>query len=66
MHEICADFPWWYMTILGSVDGFSRLPVSLGYVSNNKSKTLLSCFIKDEKPMVFPVGRNQIREKKIY
>ena len=34
------------MIIYGAVDGFSRLPVSLECVRNNKSETLLSCFIK--------------------
>ena len=46
MHEICVEFPWWCMTIFGAVDGFSRLPVSLECVSNNKSETLQSCFTK--------------------
>ena len=46
MHEISVEFPWWRMTIFGAVDGFSRLPVSLECVSNNKSETLLYCFMK--------------------
>ena len=46
MHEIWVQFPWWCMTIFGAVDRFSRLPVSLKCVSNNKSEALLSSFIK--------------------
>ena len=34
------------MTIFGAVNGFSRFPVFLKCVSNNKSETLLSCFMK--------------------
>ena len=54
MHEICVEFPWWCMTVFGAVDGFSRLPVSLECVSNNKSETLLSCFIKSVKTYGIP------------
>ena len=36
----------WCMIIFGAVDGFSRLPVSLERVRNNKSETLLSYFMK--------------------
>ena len=34
------------MIIFGAVDDFSRLQVSLECVGNNKSETLLSCFMK--------------------
>ena len=34
------------MIIFGGVDGFSQLPVSLECFGNNKSETLLSCFMK--------------------
>ena len=34
------------MTLFAEVHGFSRLPVSLKCVSNNKFETLLSCFMK--------------------
>ena len=61
MHEICVKFPWWSMIIFDAVDGFSRLPVSLECVSNNKSETLLSCFIKG-----MQVGCDQIRGTKMY
>lgn len=34
----------WYFIIFGAIDGFSRLPVSLKCLSNNKSETILECF----------------------
>jgi len=34
----------WYFIIFGAIDGFSRLPVSLKCLSNNKSETILKCF----------------------
>ena len=46
MHEISVEFPCWWMTLFAGVHGFSRLPVSLKCVSNNKFETLLSCFMK--------------------
>ena len=36
----------WYFIIVGVVDGFSRLPVSLECCSNNKAETVLTCFSK--------------------
>ena len=36
----------WYIIIFGAVDGYSRLPVSLECISNNKATTILSCFLK--------------------
>lgn len=36
----------WYFIIFGAIDGFSRLPVSLECITNNKSCTILTCFIK--------------------
>ena len=54
------------MTIFGAVNGFSRLPVSLKCVSNNKSETLVSCFMKGLKTYGIPSGCDQIRGKKMY
>lgn len=34
----------WYFVIFGAIDGFSRLPVSLTCLSNNKADTMLECF----------------------
>ena len=36
----------WYFIITGVVDGFSRLPVSIECTNNNKSQTVLKCFLK--------------------
>ena len=36
----------WYVIIFGAIDGFSRLPVSLECIDNNKASTILSCFLK--------------------
>ena len=35
----------WYLIILGEIDGYSRLPVSLECNSNNKAPTVLACFL---------------------
>ena len=35
----------WNFIIVGGIDGFSRLPVMLVCTNNNKSETLLSCFL---------------------
>ena len=35
----------WNFIIVGGIDGFSRLPVMLACTNNNKSETLLSCFL---------------------
>ena len=43
----------WYFIIVGVVDGFSRLPVSLECCTNNKAETVLTCFSKGVKHMVF-------------
>ena len=36
----------WYLIIFGTIDGYSRLPVSLECISNNKAPTVLACFLK--------------------
>ena len=36
----------WYFVIVGAVDGFSRLPTVLECTTNNKSETVLNCFLK--------------------
>ena len=36
----------WYFIIVGVVDGFSRLPISLECCTNNKAETVLACFSK--------------------
>jgi len=36
----------WYFIVFGAIDGFSRLPVSLECMSDNKSETVFSCFLK--------------------
>ena len=36
----------WYFIIVGVVDGFSWLPVSLECCTNNKAETVLICFSK--------------------
>ena len=66
VHEKCVEFPWWRMTVFGAVNGFSRLPVTLKCVSNNKPETLLSCFIKGLQ--VYSVGSwcDRIRVTKMY
>ena len=66
VHEICVEFPWWRMTIFGAVNGFSRLPVSLKCVSNNKSETLLSCFMKGLQTYGVRSGCDRIRVTKMY
>ena len=33
----------WYLIIFGAIDGYSRLPVSLECISNNKAPTVLAC-----------------------
>ena len=33
----------WYLIIFGAIDGYSRLPVSLECISNNKAPTVLVC-----------------------
>jgi len=35
-----------YFIGFGAIDGFSRLPVSLECMSDNKSETVFSCFLK--------------------
>ena len=35
----------WHFVIVGVIDGFNRLPVVLKCTNNNKSETVLSCFI---------------------
>ena len=36
----------WYLIVFGAIDGFSRLPVSLECVDNNKAETILKCFME--------------------
>ena len=36
----------WYLIIFGEIDGYSWLPVSLECISNNKTPTVLACFLK--------------------
>ena len=36
----------WCMIIFASIDGFSRLPVSLECIDNSKARTILWCFLK--------------------
>lgn len=36
----------WFFIIVGAIDGFSRLPVVLQCRNNNKSETVLQCFLK--------------------
>ena len=66
VHEICIEFPWWRMTMFGAVNGFSRLPVSLKCVSNNKSDTLLSCFMKGLQTYGILSRCDQIRGKRMH
>jgi hypothetical protein len=40
--------------IVGGIDGFSRLPVMLACTNNNKSQTLLSCFLDAISEYVLP------------
>ena len=35
----------WNFVVFGAIDGFSRLPVALQCFNNNKSDTLVDCFI---------------------
>ena len=63
MHEICEEFPRCCIVIFGAADGFSRLPVSLECVSNNKSEILLSCFIKDVQTYGIPSRVRSDKEK---
>ena len=35
-----------YIITFGAIDGYSRLPVSLEGINNNKVTTVLSCFLK--------------------
>ena len=36
----------WYIIIFGAIDGYSRLPLSLECINNNKATKLFSCFLK--------------------
>ena len=36
----------WHLIIFGAIDGYSRLPVSLECISNNKAPAVLACFLK--------------------
>ena len=36
----------WYFVVFGAIDGFSRLPVALECRTNNKTETVLECFLK--------------------
>ena len=36
----------WYFIITGVIDGFSRLPVALKCTDNNRSETVLNCFLE--------------------
>ena len=36
----------WYFIIVGVIDGFSRLPVTVECQYNNKAETVLRCFLK--------------------
>lgn len=44
----------WNFVIVGGIDGFSRLPVMLACTNNNKSQTLLSCFLDAISEYVLP------------
>ena len=35
-----------YLIIFGAINDFSRLPISLEYIDNDKAITILSCFLK--------------------
>lgn len=37
---------WWYFVIVGVIDGFSRVPVTIECQNNNKAETVLHCFLK--------------------
>ena len=36
----------WYFVIVGVIDGFSRVPVTIECQNNNKAETVLHCFLK--------------------
>lgn len=54
----------WYFIIFEAIDGFSRLPVSLKCLSNNKAEAIPECFTKavDSFGMPSRVRSNQGRE----
>ena len=44
----------WYFIIVGTIDGFSRLPVVLECTTDNKADTILNCFLKGVKEFGLP------------
>ena len=54
----------WYFIIVGLLDGFSRLPISLECCTNNKAETVLACFSKGVQAYGLPsrVRSNRGRE----
>ena len=59
-------FVRWYFIIVGVVHGFSRLPISLECCTNNKAETVLACFSKGIKHMVFLAEFGLIEEEKMF
>ena len=53
----------WYFIIVGVVDGFSRLPVSLECCTNNKAETFLTCFSKGVQAYGLPCRTRSDRGK---
>ena len=49
----------WYLIIFEAIDGYSRLPISLECISNNKAPKVLACFLKCVHTMVFPAESGQ-------
>ena len=45
----------WHVIVVGAIDGFSRLPVVLDCTTDNKSETVLQCFIKGVKEYGMPL-----------
>ena len=37
----------WYIITFGAIDGYSRLPLSLECINNNKATNVFSCFLKE-------------------
>ena len=51
----------WCIIIFGAIDGYSRLPVSLECINNNKATILLPCFLKGVETYGIP---NRVRSDK--
>ena len=54
----------WYFIIVGVVDGFSQLPISLKCCTSNKAETVLICFSKGVQAHGFLAEFTLIEEEK--